>query len=72
VTIICGRVNPAIRHNAAVRAAEVILMASPEKLNAASPFTIISVNQIGALIVDEATDSSIRESFQKEGVHVVA
>lgn len=54
------------------RAAEVVLMASPEKLNAASPFTIISVNQIGALIVDEATDSSIRESFQKEGVHVVA
>jgi hypothetical protein len=47
-------------------------MASPEKLNAASPFTVISVTQIGTLIVDETTDSSIRESFQKEGVNVVA
>jgi DeoR/GlpR family transcriptional regulator of sugar metabolism len=54
------------------RAAEVVLMASPEKLNAASPFKIISVSQIGTLIVDETTESLTRESFQREGVNVLS
>lgn len=52
------------------RAAEVVLMASPEKLNAASPYIIIPSNEVDVLLVPDSTPATIQESFASKGVSV--
>jgi DeoR/GlpR family transcriptional regulator of sugar metabolism len=50
---------------------ETILMASPEKLDAASPYQVIALDGIDVLIVDSATDSPVVKRCEEMGVTVI-
>jgi DeoR/GlpR family transcriptional regulator of sugar metabolism len=52
------------------RAAELVLIASPEKLNAASPHLIIPSNALDVLIVSDTTPEQTNQSFKEKGVEV--
>jgi len=53
------------------RAAETVVLASPEKINAASPFAIGSLSLINTLVVEEGTDEGWIRSVEEQGVSVV-
>lgn len=52
-------------------AAETVVLASPEKLNAASPYVIASLSQITGMIVSANTKSKIISPFAKQGITVI-
>jgi DeoR/GlpR family transcriptional regulator of sugar metabolism len=51
-------------------AAETIVLASSEKLNAASKYVIAPITQISGLITEKAVPSSVVASFRKRGLTV--
>jgi len=53
------------------RAAETVVLASPEKINAASPFAIGSLALINTVVVEEGTDEEWIRSVEAQGVSVV-
>lgn len=53
------------------RAAETVVMASHEKLGAASPFTIAPLSSIAALIVPAGTPAATRRGLEKAGADVI-
>jgi len=53
------------------RAAETVVLASPEKINAASPFAIGSLALINTLVVEEGTDDGWIRSVEAQGVSVL-
>lgn len=61
----------AIKRAFCARAGEVVLMASPEKIQAASSYVIVPAWQIGTLIVDHKTSKSTIKKFEKAGMTVV-
>jgi DeoR/GlpR family transcriptional regulator of sugar metabolism len=52
------------------RAAETILLASAEKLNAASPYLIMPLSELNGMIVERDTASEIIAPFEKVGIAV--
>lgn len=53
------------------RAAETIVLASAEKINAASPFVIGDLSLMNTLVVDDDTDATLRVALASAGVSVV-
>lgn len=53
------------------RAAETVVMASPEKLGAASAHLIVPASEIATLVVPAATPKGVRKPFATLGVDVV-
>lgn len=53
------------------RAAETVVLASPEKINTASPYVIGSLALINTLVVEEGTDEEWIRSVEEQGVSVV-
>ena len=51
-------------------AAETIVLASSEKLNAASKYVIAPINQISGLITEKSVSSSILAQFRKLGLSI--
>ncbi|WP_039058615.1 DeoR/GlpR family DNA-binding transcription regulator [Enterobacter sp. Bisph1] len=60
-----------IKYAMAQRAAETVVMASPEKLNSASPWVIGDIGLINTLVVDGQTDAHILEPFTRRGIAVI-
>lgn len=60
-----------IKHAMAQRAAETVVLASPEKLNTASPWVIGDIGLINTLVVDAQTDARTLEPFARRGIAVV-
>jgi DeoR/GlpR family transcriptional regulator of sugar metabolism len=54
------------------RAAEVVLITSPEKLNAASPHLIIPSSDVDVLIVNDNTPETIKRGFKDKGIEVMS
>ncbi len=52
------------------RAAETVVLASADKLGAASPFTIAPLRDIAALVVPASTPATLRKTLQAGGVKV--
>jgi len=52
-------------------AAETVVLASQEKLNAVSPFTVARLEEISTLVVERLTEQKTLEAFRKAGVTVV-
>jgi DeoR/GlpR family transcriptional regulator of sugar metabolism len=52
-------------------AAETFVLASAEKLNAASPYVIGPLTEVDGLIVDASTPADVLETFTKAGVTVI-
>lgn len=53
------------------RAAETVVLASPEKINTASPFVIGELSLINTLVVEDETDKGWIRSVEEQGVSVV-
>lgn len=53
------------------RAAETVLMASPEKLNAASSFQIVPASEIDALVVDVGNPGTALDTFEQLGITIL-
>lgn len=53
------------------RAAETVVLASPEKINAASPFVIGDLSLINTLVVEEETNADWIKVVEAQGVSVV-
>ncbi|VEB81705.1 putative DeoR-type transcriptional regulator [Klebsiella quasipneumoniae] len=60
-----------IKRALAARAAETVVMASREKLNAASAFAIGELNLASTLIVDGDPDAALRQQLVQRGVEIV-
>ncbi|KIS45361.1 DeoR/GlpR family DNA-binding transcription regulator [Kosakonia radicincitans] len=60
-----------IKRALADRAAETVVLASPEKLNSASPWVIGDISLINTLVVDAQTDDRLLAPFSQRGVTVV-
>jgi DeoR/GlpR family transcriptional regulator of sugar metabolism len=52
-------------------AGETILMASPEKINAASAFKIADLCEISTLLVNEALPANLRQALKKNKVRIL-
>ncbi len=52
------------------RAAETVVLASADKLGAASPFTIAPLSELAALVVPASTPAPLRKELQAGGVKV--
>lgn len=63
--------DAAVKRAFCTRSAEIVLMASPEKLNAASAYQIIPVSELTTLIVGSETAAESCEGFVEAGVSVV-
>lgn len=53
------------------RAAETVVLVSPEKINAASPFVIGDLGLIDTIVVDSAADENWVRSIEEKGVTVM-
>lgn len=53
------------------RAAETVVLVSPEKINAASPFVIGDLGLIDTIVVDSAADENWIRSIEEKGVTVM-
>lgn len=53
------------------RAAETVVLLSPEKINTASPFVIGGLGLIDTVVVDEGVDEQWISSIERQGVTVV-
>lgn len=53
------------------RAAETVVLASPEKINTASSFVIGDVSSVNTIIVEDGTDKEWIRAVSEKGVSVV-
>lgn len=60
-----------VKRALAARAAEVIVLASTEKLGAASPYVIADINTVSSIVVDRGAPDAIRRQLRAKGVAVV-
>ncbi len=60
-----------IKRALADRAAETVVLASPEKLNSASPWVIGDISLVNTLVVDAQTDDRLLTPFSHRGLAVV-
>jgi DeoR/GlpR family transcriptional regulator of sugar metabolism len=52
-------------------AAETFVLASSEKLGAASPYAVVPLDEISGLITEKAADEALTRPFEKLGVRVI-
>jgi DeoR/GlpR family transcriptional regulator of sugar metabolism len=60
-----------VKRALASRAAEVVVLASTEKLGAASPYVIADIDAVDNIVVDSAAPGAIRRQLRARGVTVV-
>ena len=53
-------------------AAETIVLASPEKLDTASPYQIAALSQVDAIIVQRDVPASLTAPYTRMGIDVIA
>ncbi|WP_213949894.1 DeoR/GlpR family DNA-binding transcription regulator [Luteibacter sp. dw_328] len=60
-----------VKRALAARAAEVVVLASTEKLGAASPYVIADVDTVSSIVVDSGAPEAIRRQLRARGVDIV-
>ena len=60
-----------VKRALAARAAEVVVLASTEKLGAASPYVIADIDTISSIVVDRGAPEAIRRQLRARGVGIV-
>lgn len=60
----------AVKRALSRQAAETIVLASSEKLGAASPYVILPMNEVQGLIVEHSTTEEITATYRKMGITV--
>jgi DeoR/GlpR family transcriptional regulator of sugar metabolism len=61
----------AVKRALIARAAETIVLASPEKLGAVSPYLVAPINEISALVTHKDAPADLVEPFERLGLRVV-
>jgi DeoR/GlpR family transcriptional regulator of sugar metabolism len=51
-------------------AAETIVLASSEKLNAASPYAVVPLADVSGIITEKATSAALTRPYEKLGITV--
>ena len=62
----------AMKRALARRAADTYVLASAEKIGAASPFTVLPLSAVTGIITDAATDHEVLEQLRRDGVPVIS
>ena len=62
----------AMKRTLASRAADTYVLASAEKIGAASPFTVLPLTSISGIITDAATDHPVVAELMRKGVAVIS
>ena len=52
-------------------AAETVVLASAEKLGAASPFVVMAVSEVAAIVVEADTEKALVAPYRAAGVSIV-
>lgn len=60
-----------VKRALAARAAEVVVLASSEKLGAASPYVIADIDTVSSIVVDGGAPEAIRRQLRARGVTIV-
>ena len=60
----------AVKRALSQAAAETIVLASSEKLNAASPYVVLSLSEISGIITERAAAASLTKPYEKLGISV--
>jgi DeoR/GlpR family transcriptional regulator of sugar metabolism len=60
----------AVKRALSQAAAETIVLASSEKLNAASPYVVVSLSEISGIITERAAAASLTKPYEKLGISV--
>jgi DeoR/GlpR family transcriptional regulator of sugar metabolism len=60
-----------VKRALAARAAEVVVLASTEKLGAASPYVIADIDTVSSIVVDSGAPEAIRRQLRARGVDIV-
>jgi DeoR/GlpR family transcriptional regulator of sugar metabolism len=60
----------AVKRALSQAAAETIVLASSEKLNAASPYAVVPLNEISGIITERAVNPSLTRPYEKMGIKV--
>jgi len=60
-----------VKRALAARAAEVVVLASTEKLGAASPYVIADIDTVSSIVVDSGAPEAIRRQLRARGVGIV-
>ena len=60
-----------MKRTLAGRAADTYVLASSEKIGAASPFIVLPLAQISGLITDTPTDHPVLQQLQHDGVAII-
>ena len=60
----------AVKRALSLAAAETIVLASSEKLNAASPYSIVSLDQISGIITERTADAALTRPYEKLNIVV--
>jgi DeoR/GlpR family transcriptional regulator of sugar metabolism len=61
----------AIKRALSNAAAETIVLASSEKLNAASPFLVVTLDEISAILTEADTDPALTAPYEKLNIPVI-
>src|SRR5579859_2571815 len=61
----------AIKRALSNAAADTIVLASSEKLNAASPYSVVPLEEISAILTEAATDPALTAPYEKLGIQVI-
>jgi DeoR/GlpR family transcriptional regulator of sugar metabolism len=62
----------AMKRTLASRAAETYVLASSEKIGAASPYTVLPLSSVSGIITDAATDHPVVAELMRQGVTVIS
>jgi DeoR/GlpR family transcriptional regulator of sugar metabolism len=60
----------AIKRALSHAAAETIVLASSEKLNAASPYSVVPLSEISGIITEKSADTALTAPYEKLGITV--
>ena len=60
----------AVKRALSQAAAETVVLASSEKLNAASPYVVVPLSEISGIITERAAAASLTQPYEKLGISV--
>ena len=52
-------------------AAETFVLASSEKLNAASPYEVVPLSEISRIITERSVDTALTQPYEKLGIAII-
>ncbi len=61
----------AVKRALSKAAAETIVLASSEKLNAASPYSVVPLKEISAILTEASADATLLVAYEEMGISII-